>query len=172
FEGVLDADRDPLRAELELPRVDPAGSVAQHSADGAGEQPAQVLVGDCSEVADRLDSALFSRSSAFGPTPGSRRTASGARNAASRQGGMTTRPPGLRASLATLATTLHGATPSEHVRLVAARRAVCTASATTRAARKSRATSPTSRYPSSMPVFSTGRTTPRTVSHTPLECSR
>ena len=60
--------------------------------------------------------ALRSRSSAFGPTPGSRRTASGARKAASRPGGTTTRPPGLRASLATLATTLHDAGREEIAR--------------------------------------------------------
>ena len=85
------------------------------------------------------------RASAFGPTPGSLRTSNGARNDASWPGTTTVNPPGLRASLPTFATTLHGATPSEHVRLVAARTAVCTASATTRASRKSRATSPTSR---------------------------
>ena len=64
---------------------------------------------------------------------------------ASWPGTTTTRPPGLRASLPTFATTLHGATPSEQVRLVAPRTEVRTASATTRASRKSRATSPRSR---------------------------
>ena len=43
----------------------------------------------------------------------------------------------MRASLPTFATTLHGATPSEHVRLVAPSTEVWTASATTRASRKS-----------------------------------
>ena len=42
-------------------------------------------------------------------------------------------PPGLRRSDATFATTFAGATPSEQVKLVAARTDVCTASATTRA---------------------------------------
>ena len=69
----------------------------------------------------------------------------GARNDASRPGGTTVSPPGLRRSDATLATTLHVATPSEHVSEVAPRTAACTASASPRAARKSGATSPMSR---------------------------
>ena len=90
--------------------------------------------------------ARASLTSAFGPTPGSFRTANGARYEASRPAGTTVMPPGLRASLATLATTLQEATPSEHVRLVDPRTAACTAFATRRAARKlSCATSPTSR---------------------------
>ena len=62
--------------------------------------------------------ARASLTSALGPTPGSFRTSNGARYEASRPAGTTVMPPGLRASLATLATTLHEATPSEHVRLV------------------------------------------------------
>jgi hypothetical protein len=54
-------------------------------------------------------------------------------------------PPGLRRSLAIFETTFDVETPSEHVRLVPARTAVCTASAIRRASRKSAATSPTSR---------------------------
>ena len=116
--------------------------------------------------------AACSRCSAFGPTPGRRRTSNGARYAASWPGTTTTSPPGLRASLPTFATTLQGATPSEHVRLVPARTAVRTASATTRASRKSAAISPRSRYPSSIPVCSTVGTTPRTVDQTWREYSR
>ena len=70
-------------------------------------------------------------------------------------GTTTVSPPGLRASLAIFETTFDGETPSAHVRLVAARTAVWTASATLRASRKSCATSPKSRYPSSSPVLST-----------------
>ena len=81
--------------------------------------------------------AARSRSSAFGPTPGScaRRTARGTR--ASRPAGTTVIPPGLRRSLAILRRPSSVETPSEHVRLVAPRTAVCTASATARARRKS-----------------------------------
>src|SRR5262249_21652628 len=67
--------------------------------------------------------ARRSRSSARGPTPGSRRTSNGARNARSRPAGTTVIPPGLRRSLAILETTLHGETPSEHERLLAPRAA-------------------------------------------------
>ena len=55
---------------------------------------------------------------------------------------------------------------------LAARTAVWTASPTTRASRKSRATSSRSRYPSSIPVCSTVGTIPRTVDHTCCEYSR
>ena len=51
------------------------------------------------------------RASERGPTPGSRRTSNGARNDASRPGGTTVSPPGLRRSLAILATTFDVATP-------------------------------------------------------------
>ena len=64
--------------------------------------------------------------------PGSVRTSSGARNAASLPAGTTVSPPGLRRSLATFATTLQLATPSEQERLVEARTAACTASAIAR----------------------------------------
>src|SRR5919201_2044390 len=95
----------------------------------------------------RVDAARArrSRSSARGPTPGSRRTANGARNAASRPAGTTVWTPGLRWSIAILATTLQEATPSAHESEVAPRTAACTASATARARPKSDATSPTSR---------------------------
>jgi hypothetical protein len=111
------------------------------------------------------------RSSARGPTPGRTRTSKGARKDASRPWGTTTRPPGLRRSLATFATTLHEAIPREHVRPVAPRTAACTASPMARAAAKSAATSPTFRYPSSSPVRSTVGTTSRTASHTRRECA-
>ena len=147
LERVLDADRDPLGVELELARVDAAGAVAEHRPDAARQQAAQLVVGERGELADRLDRRrVASRSSAFGPTPG--QPAHGERREERRlpaRPARPTSPPGLRASLATFATTLHGATPSEHVRLVAARTAVRTASATTRASRKSAATSPMSR---------------------------
>ena len=81
-------------------------------------------------------------------------------------------PPGLRVSDATFATTFDVATPSEHVRRVVPRTAVCTASASSRARRKSGATSPRSRYPSSMPVRSTVGTIARTLFHTAREYSR
>src|SRR4051812_40511675 len=55
LERVLDADRDPLRVELELARVDAAGAVAEHRADAAREQAAQIVVGERRELADRLD---------------------------------------------------------------------------------------------------------------------
>src|SRR5438270_775382 len=54
-----------------------------------------------------------SRCSLFGPTPGSRLTSSGARNAASRPSGTYVIPPGFLMSDAILHTTLHAPTPSE-----------------------------------------------------------
>lgn len=64
-----------------------------------------------------------------GPTPGSARGGSGARKAASAPGGTTVTPPGLPASEATFAATLHVATPSEQGR----RTSRATASRTARA---------------------------------------
>ena len=60
---------------------------------------------------------LKSRSAAAvdGPTPHRREIGSGARNAASLPGSTTTRPSGLRRSLAILATSLVEATPTEAV---------------------------------------------------------
>ena len=103
--------------------------------------------------------------------PGSLRMSNGARNEASRPGGTTTRPPGLRRSLAILETTLHVETPIELVRLVEPRTDVCTASASARAFPKSAATSPRSRYPSSFPVRSTVGTTSRMAFQTACEYS-
>ena len=80
-------------------------------------------------------------------------------------------PPGLRRSLATLATTLLVPTPSEHERLVAPFTATCTASASARALRKSGRASAKFKYPSSMPVRSTAGTTSRTALHTAREYS-
>ena len=81
-----------------------------------------------------------SRSSAFGPMPGSSLIGNGARNAASRPGRTTVRPPGLRRSEATFATTFEVATPSEHESCVRARTTARTASATARASSKLSAT--------------------------------
>jgi hypothetical protein len=53
------------------------------------------------------------RCSLFGPTPGSRRTSSGARNAASWPSGTYVMPPGFFMSDAILQTTLQAPTPSE-----------------------------------------------------------
>ena len=67
-----------------------------------------------------------------GPIPGSVRSGSGARKAASSPGGTTVTPPGLSRSEATLATTLQVATPSEHdsrTRSPTARRTASAASA-------------------------------------------
>ena len=63
--------------------------------------------------------AARSRASERGPTPGRRRTSNGARNDASRPGGTTVSPPGLRRSLAIFATTFDVATPIAALRLVA-----------------------------------------------------
>ena len=89
--------------------------------------------------------AAASRSSARGPTPGRTRVASGARNRASRPGGTTVIPPGLRRSEATLQTTFAVDTPSEQERDVAPRTATCTASARRRAPENDVSTMPRSR---------------------------
>ena len=70
-----------------------------------------------------------SRSSPFGPTPGNRRTSSGARKAASAPSGTNVIPPGLRISEAILHTTLHVATPSDADSLTWSRIACCTIAA-------------------------------------------
>ena len=77
----------------------------------------------------RCTPARASRSSARGPTPGRSRVGRGARKRASRPGGTTVIPPGLRRSDATLQTTLDVETPSEHDSDVEPRTAACTASA-------------------------------------------
>ena len=116
LEHLLLADRDALNGELERSRIDSAGAVAKHQPDPAGKQAAERIVVERGELADRLDAGARRADLAFGPTPGSLRTASGARYAASRPAGTTVSPPGLRRSLATLATTLQDETPSEQVR--------------------------------------------------------
>ncbi len=113
--------------------------------------------------------AAASRSSARGPTPGRMRVGSGARKRASRPGGTTVMPPGLRRSDATLHTTFDVETPSEHVSDVAPRTATCTASAIRRACANDPITEPRSRYPSSRPVRSTRGTTSATAAHTAWE---
>ena len=65
----------------------------------------------------------------------------GARKCRSRPGRTTVIPPGLRKSLPIFATTLLGATPSEHESRVRAITDACTASPIARASWKSRATS-------------------------------
>ena len=65
--------------------------------------------------------AARSLASERGPTPGRRRMSNGARNDASRPGGTTVSPPGLRRSLAIFATTFEVATPIAALRLVAPR---------------------------------------------------
>ena len=120
---VSSVGRDALDRELERSRVDPAGAVAQQPPDlarAAARRARRPAAPPARRSSRRLQRAR--RSSALGPTPGScgRRTAPGTRPRA--RPGTTMSPPGLRRSLATLATTLHDATPSEHVRLVAPRR--------------------------------------------------
>jgi hypothetical protein len=145
LERVLDADRDALdsssspresipraRSRSTLPTL-PGSSRRSPSSESAASAPTVSTP------------AARSRSSAFGPTPGSLRTSSGARKPASWPGTTTTSPPGLRASLPTFATTLHGATPSEHVRLVAPPHGRLYRFGDDARLEKSAATSPTSR---------------------------
>ena len=119
----------------------PARQVSEQRAERAGQERPQLPVsGECGQRTVVSTPAARSLSSARGPTPGRRRTASGARNRASVPGGTTVIPPGLRRSEAILHTTFEVATPSEHVRLVRPRTAVWIAEAIARARVKSDAT--------------------------------
>ena len=55
LERLLLADRDALHRELERPWIDPAGAVAEHRADLAGQKPGESVVVDRCELADGLD---------------------------------------------------------------------------------------------------------------------
>ena len=108
------------------------------------------------ERADRrARPSLASASSSFGPTPHSRRTGSGARNAASVPGGTTTRPSGLRMSEATLATSFEVATPTEAVSAVSSRIACFSLRAIVSPEPSARALPVTSRNASSIETGST-----------------
>ena len=170
LEGVLDADRDALRLQLQPARIDPARAVAENSADAPGKQAAELASPSGRQRADRGDAA--GERDAAPPLARLRaavRTSNGARKPPRCRRGRRSDPPGLRRSLAIFATTFDVETPSEQVRLVAARTAVCTASATLRAARKSSARPRRRRgSPRRARSVSTVGTTPRTVSHTCL----
>ena len=53
LEGVLDADRDALRLQLEPARVDAARPVAQDPPDAAGQETPQLGVGKLGQRPDR-----------------------------------------------------------------------------------------------------------------------
>src|SRR5438067_5359798 len=55
LERVLHADRDACGGMLEPPRVEAARAVAEQRADRTREQPAQVVVAERGEAADRAD---------------------------------------------------------------------------------------------------------------------
>ena len=133
LERLLDRERDALGLELEVARIDPAGAVAQQRADRAGQDDAQLGIGERGEVADRLHAGRREPLLRLGADARQRAHGNGARKRASFPGGTTVIPPGLRRSEATLQTTFEVETPSEHDSEVAARTDVCTASATARA---------------------------------------
>ena len=112
----------------------PQRPIAEERADRAGEDDAQLDVGERGEIADRLHPGGREPL----PPPWGRRPAACERGTAPGTappcpGGTTVIPPGLRRSEATLQTTFEVETPSEHESEVAARTDVCTASATARA---------------------------------------
>ena len=55
LERLLGRDRDPLRVEVEVARVDPARAVAQQSPDLARQHGAQLPVVQGGELTDRRD---------------------------------------------------------------------------------------------------------------------
>ena len=112
-ERLLVRDRDALVDDLERARVDAARAVAQLPPDLAAQQRASSSSSSAARSPIVSMPARASRSSARGPTPGRSRIGNGARNAASRPGRTAVRPPGLRRSDATFATTFEVATPSE-----------------------------------------------------------
>ena len=127
-ERLLVADRDRLRRGLERRGSIPRARSRMSGADLAREEPRERR----RRRARRARRSSRSAPRAGAPPRAGRPREGGARERreedASRPAGTTVRPPGLRRSLATFATTLQLATPSEHERLVAARTAACTAS--------------------------------------------
>ena len=75
--------RSPRPAPRHRARVDPAGAVAQLRPPRPGSDDRICSSSKRRQRADRRDAQRRRRRSLFGPTPGSRRTSSGARNAAS-----------------------------------------------------------------------------------------
>src|SRR5262249_17119505 len=57
FQGVLDADREPFRLQLQTARIDPAGSVAQQSTDAARKQALESGVVEGCECSDGFDTS-------------------------------------------------------------------------------------------------------------------
>ena len=118
LERLLVADRDPLRRRLERRE----GRCRARGRAAAGRPCREAAAAARRRRAPRAapivsSPAARSRSSARGPDAGERAARRTARGTPPRgPAGTTVRPPGLRRSLATFATTLHGATPSEHER--------------------------------------------------------
>ena len=82
------------------------------TARGPSEQRDQGILGDLGNLADGRDASAVELSRRDVPTPQSRSTGSGCRNASSAPGGTTRRPFGLATALATLARNLVRATPT------------------------------------------------------------
>ena len=144
-ERLLLRDRDPRHVGLEPARVDAAGAVAKHAADLAGQQSAKRVVVERGEGADGLDSDAREALGASRPHPRQLPNLEWTEERALFSRQHDGDPARLAPSDATFATTFDDATPSEHVSRVVPRTAVCTASASSRARRKSGTTSPRSR---------------------------
>ncbi len=171
-ERLLLRDRDPLGRHLERPRIDAARAVAQLAPDLArAARPRARRRSSAASCADRLDAErAASRSSARRPDARAAAGSGTARGTPPRgPGAPPVSPPGLRRSDATFATTFDVATPSEHESRVRARTTARTASASARASSNAGATSPRSRYPSSIPACSTVGTISRIVDQTSRE---
>ena len=98
LERLLVRDRDALGRDLERARVDAARAVAQLRGRPCRASAARARRRRARPAAPIVSiPAATSRSSARGPTPGRSRIGNGARNAASRPGRTTVRPPGLAA---------------------------------------------------------------------------
>ena len=69
-EGLLVRDRDPLGRDLERPRIDAAGAVADEPPDLPRQDPRQLRIGDRGEVADRLDLGCGQPRGGAGADPG------------------------------------------------------------------------------------------------------
>ena len=114
----------------------------------------------------------LSRCAERGPIPGSRSTASGARNAASSPARTTANPCGLPLSQATLATSLLGASPTELGSPHSTRMRPCIRWASPSASVMLAAARVRSTYASSIETCSTRSDSRASTAMTRLECSR
>ena len=70
LEGLLRRDRDPLRVELEVAGIDPAGAIAEQPADLAREECPELRLGERRQLADPLHACAGEPLLGARPDPG------------------------------------------------------------------------------------------------------